>query len=118
MKQYMLAVHHNHDAPQPPPDEIQVMYAQVENVNQEMQAAGAWVFGGGLLRPDTATVVRAEGGTATMTDGPYAETKEALGGFWVLRCADLDEALSWATKCAVACREPIEVRPFEAAVDA
>ena len=112
MKQYLLAVHTAFDAPQPPPDEMQVMYDRVNRVNEELQAAGAWVFGGGLLPPDMATVVRAADGRTTTTDGPFAETKEALGGFWVLRCADLDEALAWAAKCAEACMGPVEVRPF------
>ena len=82
-----------------------------------MQAAGAWVFGGGLLPADSATVVRAESSGTTMTDGPFAETKEQLGGFWVLQCADLDEALAWAEKCAEACMEPVEVRPFDGLPD-
>ncbi|MFI5495954.1 YciI family protein [Actinoplanes sp. NPDC051859] len=113
MKQYLLAVHMVEGVPDPEPAVIQRMYGQVEKVNQELQAAGAWVFGGGLLPPDSATVVRAENGKTTMTDGPFAETKEQLGGFWVLRCADLDEALAWAAKCAEACEGPVEVRPFQ-----
>jgi hypothetical protein len=113
MKQYMLAVHMVEGTPAPAPEEMQKVYAQVDKVNQELQAAGAWVFGGGLLPADSATVVRAEGGRTTMTDGPFAETKEQLGGFWVLRCKDLDEALSWAAKCSEACMGPVEVRPFE-----
>ena len=113
MKQYMLAVHDVQDAPTPAPDEMQQMFAQVDQVNQELQRAGAWVFGGGLLPADTATVVRVEGGVPTMTDGPFAETKEQLGGFWVIRAADLDEALAWARKCTEACRAPVEVRPFQ-----
>ena len=110
--QYMLAVHSVEGAPTPSPEELQTAFAQVDRVNAELQAAGAWVFGGGLLPPDSATVVRVEGGNTTMTDGPFAETKEQLGGFWVIRAADLDEALAWAEKCAVACMGPVEVRPF------
>ena len=113
MKQYMLAVHSVAGEPTPSDDEVQTMYAQVDQVNTELQAAGAWVFGGGLLPADSATVVRTESGTTTMTDGPFAETKEQLGGFWVLRCADLDEALAWAAKCSAACMGPVEVRPFQ-----
>ena len=75
--------------------------------------SGTWVFGGGLLPPESATVVRVAGGTTTLTDGPFAETKEQLGGFWVIRADDLDEALKWAEKCAEACQETIEVRPFQ-----
>ena len=113
MKQYLLAVHMVEGAPVPSEAEMQTMFARVERVNQDMRAAGAWVFGGGLLPADSATVVRAEDGRTTMTDGPFAETKEQLGGFWVLRCDDLDQALEWAAKCSAACMGPVEVRPFE-----
>jgi hypothetical protein len=113
MKQYLLAVQFDYTAPLPPEDEIQTLSADVERVNDELRTAGAWVFGGGLLAPENATVVRVVNGGTTMTDGPYTETKETIGGFWVIRCADLDEALVWAEKCAEACRGPIEVRPFE-----
>jgi hypothetical protein len=89
------------------------MFAQVDKVNQELRAANVWVFGGGLLPADSATVVRVDNGATTLTDGPFAETKEQLGGFWVIRCRDLDEALAWAGKCAAACMGPVEVRPFE-----
>ena len=109
--QYMLAVHAVDGAPQSP-EEMQTAFAQVDRVNAELQSAGAWVFGGGLLAPETATVVRVQGGATTMTDGPFAETKEQLGGFWVIECKDLDEALAWAEKCAEACMGPVEVRPF------
>ena len=111
--QYMLAVHAVDGAPQPSPEEMQTAFAQVDAINTELRAANAWVFGGGLLPADSATVVRVSGGATTLTDGPFAETKEQLGGFWVIRCADLDEALAWAEKCAAACMAPVEVRPFE-----
>jgi hypothetical protein len=110
--QYMLAVHSVDGAPQPSPEEMQTAFAQVDRVNAELQSAGAWVFGGGLLPPESATVVRVQSGATTMTDGPFAETKEQLGGFWVIECKDLDEALAWAEKCAEACMSPVEVRPF------
>ena len=113
MKQYLLAVHIDESAPPPAAEDMQRMFAQVDKVNAELQSAGAWVFGGGLLPSASATVVRVGGGTTTMTDGPFAETKEQLGGFWVIRAADLDQALAWADKCARACEGPIEVRPFE-----
>ncbi|GIF01652.1 YciI family protein [Paractinoplanes rishiriensis] len=113
MKQYMLAVHSVEGAPAPSPEQMQRTFAQVDQVNAEMLGAGAWVFGGGLLPPDSATVVRVDGVSTTMTDGPFAETKEQLGGFWVIRCADLDEALAWAEKCSRACLNPVEVRPFQ-----
>jgi len=111
--QYMLAVHSVDGAPQPSPEEMQTAFAQVDRVNAELQSAGAWVFGGGLLPPESATVVRVQSGATTMTDGPFAETKEQLGGFWVIECKDLDEALAWAEKCAEACMNPVEVRPFQ-----
>jgi len=113
MKQYLLAVHMVEGQPAPSPDVMQTMFAQVDAVNKELQAAGAWVFAGGLQTPDTATVVRSENGRTTMTDGPFAESKEQIGGFWVLRCEDLDAALAWAAKCSEACMGPVEVRPFE-----
>jgi hypothetical protein len=107
--QYLLAVHSVEGAPAPSPEDMQTAFAQTDRINTELQSAGAWVFGGGLLPPETATVVRVDG---AMTDGPFAETKEQLGGFWVIRAADLDEALAWAAKCAQACMNPVEVRPF------
>jgi hypothetical protein len=116
MKQYLLSVHGTHGDP-PPPDVMQKMFEDVDKVNQEMQAKGAWVFGGGLTDPSDATVVRAERGEVMLTDGPYVETKEQLGGFWVIAAADLDEALDWARKATVACRAPVEVRPFQEEAD-
>jgi len=112
MKQYMLAVHSVEGAPTRSDEDTQIAYARVDKINNELQAAGAWVFGGGLLPSDSATVVRVVNGATTMTDGPFAETKEQLGGFWVIQCEDLDQALAWAEKCAEACMEPVEVRPF------
>ena len=112
MSLYLFSVQHDYAATWSEED-TQAMYARVGAVNEELRNSGAWVFAGGLLPPDSATVVRVAGGAATMTDGPFAETKEQLGGFWVLDFADLDAALPWAKKCAEACAEPIEVRPFE-----
>jgi hypothetical protein len=113
MTQYLMAVHHSPDAPPPPPDEMQKAFRQVDEFNEELKAAGAWVFGGGLHPPNIATVVRVEDGEAIMTDGPFAETKEQLGGFWVIEAPDLDAALAWATKGSAACMGPVEVRPFQ-----
>lgn len=93
-------------------EEMEAGFARVGKVNDEMKAAGVWVFGGGLLPSDSATVVRVENGSTAMTDGPFAETKEQLGGFYVIEVDDLDAALHWAEKAAEACRVPIEVRPF------
>lgn len=94
-------------------EEMEASFARVGAVNDEMKAAGVWVFGGGLRPSDSATVVRVENGRTAMTDGPFAETKEQLGGFYVIEVDDLDAALAWAGKCAEACRVPIEVRPFD-----
>src|SRR5262249_2618652 len=79
----------------------------------ELQAAGAWVFAGGLYPPDTATVVRGQGGQVITTDGPFPEAKEQLGGIWVIGASDLDAALAWAAKGSAACGRPGEVRPFQ-----
>src|SRR5205814_2588949 len=84
MTQYMLAVHHSPDAPPPPPDQMQQAFDQVNRFNAELQESGAWVFAGGLHPPEIATVVRSEGGDTITTDGPFAESKEQLGGFWVI----------------------------------
>jgi hypothetical protein len=116
MTQYMLGVHHAsvEDLPNFPPDEMQALFESVDAFNAEVQAAGKWVFGGGLELPDTATVVRNNDGDVLLTDGPFIETKEFLGGFWVIEAADLDEALDWAKRASVACRGDVEVRPFQA----
>jgi hypothetical protein len=113
MTQYLLAVHHSPDAPPPPPEDMQKAFRQVDVFNEELQAAGAWVFAGGLHPPSIATVVRVEGGETITTDGPFAETKEQLGGFWIITARDLDAALAWAAKGSAACMGPVEVRPFQ-----
>ena len=93
--------------------EMTELFAAVDRYNEELRAAGAWVFAGGLHPPSTATVVAAHEGNTVITDGPYAETREQLGGLWVIEAPDLDAALAWATKASVACQGPVEVRPFE-----
>jgi hypothetical protein len=113
MTQYLLSVFVTEGAEEPPAEEIEQIYADVDVVNAELMETGAWVFGGGLHPASTATVVRAQGGETMITDGPYAETKEQIGGFWVIEAPDLDAALDWARKATVACRGPIEVRPFQ-----
>jgi hypothetical protein len=113
MKQYLLSVHSVEGAPAPSDEDMQTMFRETDRVNNEMQAAGVWVFAGGLLPVDSATVVRAENGATTMSDGPFAETKEHIAGFWIIKCEDLDQALAWAEKGSAACRGPIEVRPFD-----
>jgi hypothetical protein len=113
MKQYLLSVHIDENAPDRSEEEIQRSYAAVDKFNSELQAAGNWVFAGGLHPPSTATVVRSQDGQVVTTDGPYAETKEQIGGFWVIQAADLDAALQLAAKGSEACGAPVEVRPFQ-----
>ena len=93
---------------------MQQAFADVDAFNQELMADGSWVFAGGLTEPpSTATVVDATEGEPVVTDGPFAETKEQLGGFWVVEAADLDAALEIARRGSAACRQPVEVRPFQ-----
>jgi len=113
MKQYLLAVHTVAGEPVPSEEQMQQAYKAVDAFNAELQSAGAWVFAGGLHPPTTATVVRAQGGQVVTTDGPFAETKEQLGGFWIIKVADLDAALDWAARGSAACGGPVEVRPFQ-----
>ena len=113
MTQYLLSVWMVDGDPIPSEDVIQTMYADVEKFNEEVKAAGAWVFAGGLHPADTATVVKANDGDVVTTDGPFAESKEQIGGFWVIEATDLDSALEWAAKGSAACRGPVEVRPFQ-----
>jgi hypothetical protein len=113
MKQYLLSVHYVEGQPQPAEDEMQQMYTDVNALNERLQADGSWVFGGGLFPPDSATVVRTAGGEVVMTDGPFAESKEQVGGFWVLKAEDLDAALKLAVDASRACQGPVEVRPFD-----
>jgi hypothetical protein len=88
--------------------------AAVGEVNAQLQAAGAWVFAGGLHPPEAATVVTvSDQGGVLMTDGPFVEGKEHIGGVWVIEASDLDAALAWAAKATAACRHPVEVRPFQ-----
>ena len=112
MKQYLLSVHSVEGSPPPPPGTIKKAFEDVAAFNTELQSAGAWVFAGGLHPPSTATVVRVHDGDTLITDGPFAEGKEHIGGFWIIRAADLDAALGWARKATVACRLPVEVRPM------
>ena len=113
MKQYLLSVHSVEGEPTPPPEAIQKMYADVAAVNAEIQAAGAWVFAGGLHPHTSASVVQVKDGELVTTDGPFVEGKEHIGGFWVIQAEDLDAALAWAAKATVACGGPVEVRPFQ-----
>ncbi|MDP2289630.1 MAG: YciI family protein [Actinomycetota bacterium] len=113
MSEYLLSVWHVGEYPELEPEQMQRMFAAVEAFNAEVQAAGAWVFAGGLQPSSSATVVDASAGSVSMTDGPFAEAKEQIGGFWVIDVADLDAALAWAAKGSAACEGPVEVRPFQ-----
>lgn len=112
MSQYLLSVYQP-VGPAPDPEFLEPIMRDVDALNREMQDAGAWVFGAGLHPTDTATVVRAQGTEVLITDGPFAETKEHLGGFTVIEAEDLDAALGWAGKLARATTLPIEVRPIQ-----
>jgi hypothetical protein len=114
MPKYLISVWHDdsYETDFSTPD-AQRRVALVGAFNDELQKAGAWVFAAGLSPASSATVVRSSGGQVSMTDGPYAETKEQMGGFWVIEATDLDAALEWAGKAAAASEQPVEVRPAE-----
>ncbi len=116
MKQYLVSVYHPEGEALAPEAQEKVM-RDVDVLNEEIQAAGAWVFAGGLHPSSTATVVRLKDGDVLTTDGPFAEGKEHIGGFWVIKAPDLDSALDWGRKATRACRVPIEVRPFHDEAD-
>ncbi|MGE0878938.1 MAG: YciI family protein [Acidimicrobiia bacterium] len=115
MTQYLISVWHDDEYEVDfSSDEMQQRVAKVGAFNDELMAAGAWVFGGGLHPASSATTVRPDGkGGVTTTDGPYAESKEQIGGFWVIEAADMDAALEWTGKAALACGENLEIRPFQ-----
>jgi hypothetical protein len=111
MTQYLVAIHHPDDYD--PSAEDEAMHRDIEALNEEMEAAGVRLFAGGLEPAGRARSLRARpDGEVLVTDGPYLEAKEHVGGFWLLEAADLDEALAWGRKAAVACRAPVEVRAF------
>ncbi len=116
MTQYLLSVHSagggDQTRDQMTDEELRQGYEQVHALEDEMKSSGAWVFGGRLTAPDTATVVRTSGGKVITTDGPYVEAKEVLGGFYIIEAPTLDEALAWASKTSELVSMPIEVRPF------
>ena len=112
MTQYLVAIYRaeNYD---PAVSEDEAMGREIDALNGEMMAAGVRVFVGGLQPASSARALRLQpAGKVLVTDGPYAEAKEHIGGFWVLEAADLDEAVAWGRKAAVACRASVEVRPF------
>ena len=114
MPQYLLSVHHVEGEELPSPDEMQPVFEAVDRFNQRVMDAGAWVFAGGLMPRESAVTVDNTGASAIVTDGPFAESKEWLGGFWVIEVADLDAALAWASEGSRACAGTVEVRPFQA----
>jgi hypothetical protein len=111
MQLYLLSVYQPDGNP-PPPEILEPIMRKVHALRDEIQAAGAWVFSGGLHAPSTATVVRVKDGDIVTTDGPYIEGKEHIGGFTVIKAPDLDAALEWGRKTATATTLPIEVRPI------
>ena len=113
MTQYLLSVHMVEGEPEPAPDVIHEMYKDVETFNQKLRDQNVWVFAGGLHPANVATVVRVQNGEVLTSDGPFAESKEQLGGFWIVDVADLDAALKLAAEGAAACQGPVEVRPFQ-----
>jgi hypothetical protein len=116
MPQYLLTVwvDEDYDDVDLSTPESQAQLARTGELNAEMERAGAWVFVAGLRPAASATVVRATGDDISMTDGPYAETKEQMAGLWIIEAPDLDAALEWAAKASAACDRAIEVRPTHA----
>ena len=112
MTRYLVAIHHPDDY-DPSVAEDEAMARAIDALNDEMKAAGVRIFVGGLRPASSARSLRARpDGEVLVTDGPYLETKEHVGGLWVLEAGGLDEALAWGRKAAIACRAPVEVRPF------
>ncbi|HEY0449832.1 YciI family protein [Actinophytocola sp.] len=117
MTQYLLSVHTGVESGAdggPPPSEAaaQAQYQEILALEEDMKAAGAWLFSGRLTEPDLATVVRVAAGDVLTTDGPFVESKEHLAGFYIVEADDLDAALGWASRTAAIVGKPIEVRPF------
>ena len=112
MPQYLLSFYQP-EGPPPPREFLDGIMRELDVVNREIKAAGAWVFAGGLHPPSTATVARVRDGEVLMTDGPFVEGKEYLGGITIIDAPDLDAALGWASKIARVTTLPIEVRPFQ-----
>ena len=114
MGQYLLSIHtvEGEVSDQMTHEEMQQSWKQIQVLEEELKSTGAWVFSGRLHDPETATVVRMSSGEVLTTDGPFAESKEHLGGFYIIEAPDLDAALAWAAKVTDATGKPIEVRPF------
>jgi hypothetical protein len=114
MSQYLLSVHTGEGEGHGPgsPEEASAFMERINALEADMRSSGVFVFTGGLHGPDAATVVRSVDGEFVMTDGPFVESKEHIGGFYVINADDLDAALAWAGKVVDAINAPIEVRPF------
>jgi len=117
MKQYLLSMYQP-QGPIPPPEVLGPVMEKLGAIRRELQDQNAWVFGQGLHAPETATVLRAQGDDVIVTDGPFAEGKEYLGGVTIIKAADIDAALAWARRYAEITGLPIEVRPFQGDADA
>ena len=112
MTRYLLSVYQPGAGERPPPEVLERINADLDALHADLRAAGSWVFAGGLAGPSTATVVRAEDDEVLLTDGPFLEAKEHLGGLAIIEADDLDAALAWARRFAAATTLPIEVQPF------
>ena len=112
MKQYLLSVCYPAGSTAPSSKQLENIMRDVAALRREMQAAGIWVFSGGLESASTASVIRHKNNQVTVTDGPFIESKEMVGGITILKVPDHDEALMWARKLSEATTTPIEVRPF------
>jgi hypothetical protein len=115
MPKYLLSAHTVEGQAREPmtEEQMQQFMERIGVLEDEMKSTGAWVFSGRLHEPDTATVVRESEGEVLTTDGPFAESKDHLGGFYIIEAENLDAALAWASKTTAAIKAPIEVRPFQ-----
>jgi len=113
MTQYLLSVHSGPDDYARSLEEMQPIFEAVDAYNQKARDAGIWVFGGGLMPGDQSSVVDSSGDEPVVTDGPYLETKEWLGGFWIFELPDLESARAWAAEASTACAGKVELRPFQ-----
>jgi hypothetical protein len=118
MPQYLLSVHGSEATNYPNVQEMERAYRDVEALNDDLREQGAWVFAGGLHPASAAKVVRSRDGELLHTDGPYLESREHIGGFWIIDVPDEDAAMGWADKATIACQVAVEVRPFQAEPDA
>lgn len=116
MTHYLMSVIHDWDNMGLTDEEMQESFRLTGDFNTELQKTGHWVFAGGLTHPSNATVVDGRKGESIITDGPYVEVKEQLGGFWVIDAADLDEAIEVGRRASAACMHPVEIRAFEGVV--